>query len=90
VAGTDCLSVAVADLNGDGALDLVTANFGDDAVGVLLGKGDGTFRPVMSFSAGPRPFAVAVGDFNSDGFPDVAVPNLVSFQLSVLLNAADW
>jgi hypothetical protein len=57
---------------------------------VLLGNGDGTFQPVLPFSAGPRPFAVAVGDFNADGFPDVAVPNLVTLQISILLNAADW
>src|SRR5687767_11968437 len=45
-------SVATADLNGDGVLDLAVANsdtflfrLGDGSVGVHLGNGDGTFRP---------------------------------------------
>ncbi len=37
-------SVAVADLDGDSVPDLVTANFDNDEVSVLLGNGDGTFQ----------------------------------------------
>src|ERR1700686_3460962 len=54
--GSDADSVAVADVNGDGKLDLVVANlcginncFG--VVGVLLGNGDGTFKPSVTYSA---------------------------------------
>ncbi|MFE1886931.1 FG-GAP repeat domain-containing protein, partial [Streptomyces diastatochromogenes] len=36
-------SVAVGDFNGDGKLDLVTANANSDNVSVLPGIGDGTF-----------------------------------------------
>ena len=44
-SAVDPYSVAVADVNGDGKPDLVTANYGDNTVSVLLGNGDGTFQP---------------------------------------------
>src|SRR5260370_1427059 len=45
-------SVAVADFNGGGKLDLVTADLGGDDVGVLLGNGDGSFRSAQFSAAG--------------------------------------
>jgi hypothetical protein len=66
--------VAVADVNGDGHIDIVTANWGsNEDVSVLLGNGDGTFQSPQNFPAGPANFSVAVGDFNRDGFLDLAV-----------------
>src|SRR5262249_14859176 len=41
--------VAKGDFNGDGHLDLVTANFNTDTVSVLLGNGDGTFQAAQSY-----------------------------------------
>jgi len=62
-------AVAVGDFNGDGNLDIVTANIGDDTVSVLLGNGDGAFQPAVTYAVGNSPFSVAVGDFN--GHPDI-------------------
>ena len=64
-------SIAVADINGDGILDLVVDNL--NSVAVSLGRGDGGFYPQEFFSstagvAGP----VEIGDFNGDGLPDIA------------------
>jgi hypothetical protein len=74
------LSVAIADFNKDGKLDLAVANQCQDtscqngAVGVLLGKGDGTFQAAQSFAAaGYFTNSVAVGDFNNDGKPDLVL-----------------
>jgi hypothetical protein len=83
-AGTP--SVAVADVNGDGKLDLLVVNFCvdkncDGGIGVFLGNGDGTFRPESVFvSGGYYAWALAVADVNGDGKPDLVAANL---QLSV-------
>src|SRR5438128_5303223 len=80
---------AVADLNGDGHLDLVTANTSSGDVSVLLGNGDGTFQAARNFAAGAGPFGVAVGDFNGDGKLDLAVVNQRSGDVSILLGRGD-
>ena len=46
--------VVVADLTGDGIPDLVVANYNDDTVSVLIGKGDGTFLPQEVFPVGAQ------------------------------------
>jgi hypothetical protein len=73
--GNGPTAVAVADLNGDGKPDLVSANHGSNSVSILLGNGDGTFQAAKNFPAGNSAltFGIAVGDFNGDGNPDVAI-----------------
>src|SRR5207302_1472343 len=66
--GSYATSVAVADFNRDGTLDLAVA--GGSGVSILLGKGDGTFQAAPQ-SYAPAGSSVAVGDFNGDGFPDL-------------------
>jgi hypothetical protein len=101
--GSQTLSVATADFDADGKPDLVVANncasnnnCGNGSVGVLLGKGDGTLQPAVSYSSGGLyPRALAVGDFNGDGRPDIVVVNLCGTggcqngSLSVLLGNGD-
>jgi hypothetical protein len=43
--GSTPTTVANADFNGDGKVDLAAQNAGSNNVSVLLGKGDGTFHP---------------------------------------------
>ena len=72
-------SVAIADLNDDGHPDLVVANvcqYANDClqsvVGVLLGKGNGTFQPPVVYgSGGYYANSVAIADLNGDGHPDL-------------------
>jgi hypothetical protein len=71
-----------ADLNADGKPDLAGA--GANAVSVMLGNGDGTFRVKTDFPIGVQTQAVAAGDFNSDGKVDLVV-TLNSPQLSLAL-----
>jgi len=61
------------DLNGDGRFDLVFSSALGDVVGVLLGKGDGSFQPAQILAgrcAGVESFTLA--DFNRDGHLDIA------------------
>jgi trimeric autotransporter adhesin len=76
-------SVAIGDLNGDGAGDLATANPGGHSVSVLLNRGDGSFEPSVTYGLGREPDDVAIADLNGDGKPDVltANPNTVSVLL---------
>ncbi len=94
--GNAAWTVALADLNGDHKTDVVVANYGvepngDSTVGVLLGKADGTFRPVVAYDTGaPNSFSVAVGDLNGDGKLDVVLGNAgISNSVSVLLGHGD-
>jgi uncharacterized protein (TIGR03437 family) len=81
--------VAVADFNRDNNLDLVTVNTRADDVSVLLGNGDGTFRPAMNLSAGQRPSRGVVGDFNRDGKLDLAILSASFGTINVLLGNGD-
>jgi hypothetical protein len=79
--------VAIADLNGDGLPDLVTANERSGNASVLLGDGKGGFSPAPGspFPAGHSPNDLAVGDFNRDGRLDLAFANHDTQYLTVLL-----
>jgi hypothetical protein len=83
-------AVAVADLNGDGTPDVVTANNVAPSYSVTLGNGDGTFAvPTTVTEAGtPNPGAIAVGDLNGDGLNDYVVLDTNSNQVEVYLATA--
>src|SRR5262249_33739789 len=59
-------SVALADLDGDGKVDLAVTNGGpmSNAVSIWMGNGNGTFRPPTDYRTGKRPLAVSFADFN--------------------------
>src|SRR5271170_7641420 len=82
-------SVAVGDLNGDGKLDLVIANFDAGKISVLLGQGNGQFAPAVDYPVGKQPAFVLMADVNGDGNLDVVVCNEADGTLSVLLGNGD-
>jgi Bacterial Ig-like domain (group 3)/FG-GAP-like repeat len=75
------ISIVAADINRDGKLDVVVAKWGTSdsgsnagAVSVLLGNGNGTLQPVLTYlSGGAEARSVAVADLNGDHKPDIAL-----------------
>ena len=88
-AGNNLQAIEAADLDGDGDLDLITANFGTDDISVLRNNGDGFFAAPEKWSTRgaplhSRPFSVAPADLDGDGDLDLAAPNFArAFSLLV-------
>ncbi len=61
----------------------------DGSVAILLGNGDGTFRPPVNYSAGIGPISIVAADFNHDGNLDLAVVNSLSAYVSILMGNGD-
>jgi Ca2+-binding RTX toxin-like protein len=86
--GGQAFTSQTADLTGDGDDDLVTANY-NGTVSVLLGNGDGTFKPAETFSDGLASKSggqqsLAIADLGN-GHPDILVSNQYYGVVSVLL-----
>jgi hypothetical protein len=81
--------IAVADMNGDGNLDLVIANHQSPYLTILLGDGKGGFHPApgspFDVHSTPHPHGVAVADFNGDGKPDAVTDSWGNNQIELLL-----
>lgn len=92
--GQDPGNVAVADLDGDGSLDVVSTRAWDNRPGsessgeisILFGDGNGTFRPAVTI-AGPRTEFIAALDVNGDGKPDLVSPS--GSAVAVLIGKGD-
>ena len=92
-AGVNSQAAAVGDFNGDGKLDLATANSAE-YVSILAGLGDGTFEAPQNYPI-DAPFAsgIATADFNGDGKLDLVTTNSGhgggQRTVSLLLGAGD-
>jgi hypothetical protein len=84
--GSDPASIAVADVNKDGILDLVIGECSSEnsdnvclqsgLVAVLLGNGNGSFQSAVTYASGSyETSSVAVADVNGDGIPDIVASN---------------
>jgi hypothetical protein len=85
-------TVALADVNNDGKLDIVSSSMWNGDVYAMLGNGDGTFSPPISSSILAPPYTssgyiypqgVALGDLNDDGYLDVVLANEANVETNV-------
>ena len=87
--GVQGYQFAAADLNHDGAQDLIFSSSSGDVVGVMLGRGDGTFLPARLSGPCPQSDFLTIADFNRDGHPDIAVSCTSANYVLVLWGKGD-
>jgi hypothetical protein len=83
---TNPSSVAIADFNSDGKLDLAVTN-ASGSVSILVGNGDGTFQPARTFATQASPLSAVAADFNGDHREDLAL--ITGSGVGVLLGNGD-
>lgn len=66
-------SVAGADFDNDGDIDLVVANNGNNTISILKNNGEANFQERQDYVTGYYPYSVAVGDWDADGDMDLAI-----------------
>ncbi|WP_224371991.1 Ig-like domain-containing protein [Hyalangium versicolor] len=90
--GTTALNpqgVTTGDFNGDGRLDLVSANQSANTVSVLLDNGAGGYGTPATWNTGAGPKGMATADFDLDGKLDLVVANSTGSNVTVLYGNGD-
>lgn len=77
---------ALADLDGDGDLDLAVPGLLSDDVTVLLNQGQGRFTRGAHFTVDPGPVSVQAADFDGDGALDLAVASSIADNVTLYHN----
>lgn len=80
-------NVQMADFDGDGKLDLVYGNYDHGTIGILYGKGDGTFFDPVEFPVGGYVWGMALADLNGDSAMDVVTGNYYTGGPNLALNS---
>jgi FG-GAP-like repeat/Bacterial Ig-like domain/Secretion system C-terminal sorting domain/FG-GAP repeat len=87
--GTTPRGVTAGDMDGDGDLDLLTANEGANTVSIRANNGAGGFAGTTDVNVGASPRGLAVGDMDNDGDLDLVTANPAANSVSVCLNAGN-
>ena len=78
-------SVIAVDVNGDGKLDLISANYTSSTLTVLTNNGSGIFSSNATYNVGLNPISVVAADINGDGWPDLVTANFsANYDVSTL------
>ncbi|MEI6508716.1 MAG: FG-GAP-like repeat-containing protein, partial [Bacteroidota bacterium] len=93
-AGTNPVGSALADLDGDGKMDIVVTNGSSNTISVyrnisLAGSiTSGSFAAKVDFATGTVPSIIVVGDLDGDGKLDLAVSNNSASTISIFRNTS--
>jgi hypothetical protein len=93
-AGYSPYALVAADVDGDGWLDLVTADVEGNSVSVFRNQATGgvldtnSFAAYVTFAVGAGPRTVAVADLDLDGRPEIVTANYGNSTISILRNAS--
>jgi hypothetical protein len=88
------INLAIADLDGDGKLDLVAITYLSQTLSVFRNTSTvgslttNSFAPRIDYSLGGRGHSLAVGDLDGDGKPDIAAVTELNSLLSVFRNVS--
>ncbi|MFT3786635.1 MAG: FG-GAP-like repeat-containing protein [Tepidisphaeraceae bacterium] len=82
-------SVAVADFDRDGHLDIVTTCYAGRYLVISKGFGDGTMVPVSTVPFGFEVRFITTADLNADGAPDLIGADATTGKVHVALNQGD-
>ncbi len=86
-AGTSPGDIASGDVNGDGAIDVVTPSSADNQVSVFLNTGRGIFASRVTYTIGTSgPTGIGMADFNGDNASDIVTINNTLNTISILMN----
>ncbi len=90
--GNTAMPPTLADLDGDGKLDMAVSSFGTDQVGVFRNTSTSgtinasTFATRVDYTTGDGPQKIAAGDLDGDGKPELVVENQVGSTVSIFKN----
>ena len=87
-AGTPYV-VASGDFNGDGKMDLVAGDINHNDLLMLLGNGDGTLKPAVTYHLAAAPYYIIANDFNRDGKLDLAIGFFNAANTGILFGKGD-
>jgi type II secretory pathway component GspD/PulD (secretin) len=89
-AGNEPTSLAAADYNQDGLVDLAVSDAADNAVTILFNQGNAVFSSTIpEIPVGADPVSIVSADFNQDGRPDAAIAANGAAEATVILNSLD-
>ncbi len=83
---TTAITLATADVNGDGSLDLICGDYDSNAITVLTNNGSGHFIFSGKYTVGRQPVCVITPDVNGDGKPDIVCSSEGTNRVTVLTN----